>query len=68
MPNREAILGELEAILGVLKDRAQTSSHHTGPHILPYHLREVTAGFKRLKQSELLILMLSLSFSFNKRK
>lgn len=29
---------------------------------------KVTAGFIRLKQSELLILMLSLSFSFNKRK
>ena len=29
---------------------------------------KVTAVFKRLKQSELLILMLSLSFSFNKRK
>lgn len=29
---------------------------------------KVMAVFKRLKQSELLILMLSLSFSFNKRK
>lgn len=43
---------------------------HSGPPSFLTHSLwcEVMAGFKRLKQSELLILMLSLSFSFNKRK
>ena len=50
--------------------RAACHLHPPGPGPCSPELArwKVRAVFKRLKQSELLILMLSLSFSFNKRK